>query len=52
MVIIDIRNSSNVHVSVTRSVGGLRISLYNAVSVAETEVLINFMKDFMARHRQ
>ena len=35
-----------------RSVGGLRISLYNAVSVAETQVLVNFMKDFMARHRQ
>ncbi|KAK7101346.1 hypothetical protein V1264_024138 [Littorina saxatilis] len=35
-----------------RSVGGLRISLYNAVSVEETQVLVNFMKDFMARHRQ
>ncbi|KAL8563904.1 Phosphoserine aminotransferase [Nucella lapillus] len=35
-----------------RSVGGLRISLYNAVSVAETQVLVKFMKEFMARNRQ
>jgi len=35
-----------------RSVGGLRISLYNAVSVEETQVLVNFMQDFMARNRQ
>ncbi|XP_076439002.1 phosphoserine aminotransferase-like [Babylonia areolata] len=35
-----------------RSVGGLRISLYNAVSVSETQVLVDFMKAFMARYRQ
>lgn len=35
-----------------RSVGGLRVSLYNAVTVAETLTLVAFMRDFMARHRQ
>ncbi|XP_025082781.1 phosphoserine aminotransferase-like [Pomacea canaliculata] len=35
-----------------RSVGGIRVSLYNAVTVDETLVLVQFMKDFMARYRQ
>lgn len=35
-----------------RSVGGIRVSLYNAVTVEETETLVNFMKDFMARYRK
>lgn len=34
-----------------RSVGGIRVSLYNAVTVTETETLLAFMKDFLARHR-
>ncbi|KAL3887365.1 hypothetical protein ACJMK2_027307, partial [Sinanodonta woodiana] len=34
-----------------RSVGGIRASLYNAVTVAETEALVTFMKDFMEQHR-
>lgn len=34
-----------------RSVGGLRASLYNAVSVEEVKTLVEFMKDFMARNR-
>jgi phosphoserine aminotransferase len=35
-----------------RSVGGLRISLYNAVSVKDTQDLVDFMRDFMLRHKQ
>nr|KAG5694691.1 hypothetical protein BaRGS_010017 [Batillaria attramentaria] len=35
-----------------RSVGGLRISLYNAVTVEETQVLVKFMKEFMDRYRK
>ncbi|KAK3590636.1 hypothetical protein CHS0354_013670, partial [Potamilus streckersoni] len=34
-----------------RSIGGLRASMYNAVTVAEAETLVRFMKDFMERHR-
>ncbi|XP_060582589.1 phosphoserine aminotransferase-like [Ruditapes philippinarum] len=34
-----------------RSVGGIRVSLYNAVTVAETKLLAEFMKDFLAKHR-
>lgn len=30
-----------------RSVGGIRASLYNAVTVEEVAILVNFMKDFM-----
>lgn len=33
-----------------RSVGGLRASLYNAVSVSDTKVLIAFMTKFMAEN--
>lgn len=32
-----------------RSVGGIRVSLYNAVSVEWTETLVSFMKSFVAR---
>ncbi|KAI8785532.1 phosphoserine aminotransferase [Biomphalaria glabrata] len=35
-----------------RSVGGIRVSLYNAVTVEETEHLVEFMKGFMSRNRQ
>ncbi|XP_071788735.1 phosphoserine aminotransferase-like [Asterias amurensis] len=34
-----------------RSVGGLRASLYNAMSVPEVNKLTDFMLDFMARYR-
>lgn len=34
-----------------RSVGGIRASLYNAVTVAETRVLADFMEDFLSKHR-
>ncbi|XP_046560530.1 phosphoserine aminotransferase-like [Haliotis rubra] len=34
-----------------RSVGGLRISLYNAVKVDEALVLVNFMKKFQQEHQ-
>jgi phosphoserine aminotransferase len=33
-----------------RSVGGIRASLYNAVSLADTEKLVGFMREFRARH--
>lgn len=33
-----------------RSVGGIRASAYNGVSVESTEVLANFMNDFRKRH--
>ena len=32
-----------------RSVGGMRASLYNAVTVAETQLLADFMEDFKDR---
>ena len=32
-----------------RSVGGIRVSLYNAVSSASADVLADFMKDFVTR---
>ncbi|XP_013385669.1 phosphoserine aminotransferase [Lingula anatina] len=35
-----------------RSVGGIRISLYNAVTVEETLHLVEFMKEFMAVNRK
>lgn len=31
-----------------RSVGGIRVSLYNAVSVEEVALLVRFMAEFMA----
>jgi len=34
-----------------RSVGGIRVSLYNAISVKETEILANFMKEFEEKNR-
>ncbi|WAR25444.1 SERC-like protein [Mya arenaria] len=34
-----------------RSVGGIRVSLYNAVTVEETQILADFMKDFLNKHR-
>jgi len=34
-----------------RSVGGLRASIFNAVSFEEVQVLVDFMKDFMQRHQ-
>ncbi|XP_069043429.1 phosphoserine aminotransferase [Lepisosteus oculatus] len=33
-----------------RSVGGIRASLYNAITVDETKMLANFMKEFMKTH--
>ena len=33
-----------------RSVGGLRASIFSAVSFEEVQVLTDFMKDFMQRH--
>lgn len=34
-----------------RSVGGLRISLYNAVKPEEVKLLVTFMTEFMASHK-
>lgn len=39
-----------IHINGHRSVGGLRASLYNAVTVKNTEVLIAFMKKFMVEN--
>ncbi len=33
-----------------RSVGGLRASLYNAVSLEDVQRLVAFMKEFAAQH--
>ena len=35
-----------------RSVGGLRISLYNAISPEEVEKLVVYMKEFMADNKK
>lgn len=33
-----------------RSVGGLRVGIFNAISYEEVEVFVNFMKEFQAKH--
>ena len=33
-----------------RSVGGMRVSLYNAVELEAVETLVSFMRDFERRH--
>lgn len=33
-----------------RSLGGIRVSMYNAVTVAQIETLVAFMEDFAAQH--
>jgi len=33
-----------------RSVGGLRVSLYNAITLEEVTVLVNFMEEFRQKH--
>lgn len=33
-----------------RSVGGIRASLYNAVTLQDTETLVNYMKEFQSQH--
>ena len=39
-----------IHVNGHRSVGGLRASLYNAVTLENTKVLVAFMKKFMVEN--
>ena len=34
-----------------RSVGGIRVCLYNAITLEETERLAKFMREFQAQHR-
>ena len=34
-----------------RNVGGIRVSLYNAMPVESTEILTNFMRDFLQNNR-
>ena len=34
-----------------RSVGGIRISIYNAITVDETNKLVSFMKEFQRLHK-
>ena len=38
-------------VSPCRSVGGMRASLYNAVTVEDAEALAAYMKDFLKEHQ-
>jgi len=33
-----------------RDLGGIRVSMYNAVTVDQVETLVSFMEDFVARH--
>ena len=33
-----------------RTTGGIRVSLYNAITISETQQLSNFMLDFYKRH--
>ena len=35
-----------------RSVGGMRASIYNAVTVEAVEALVKFMKDFEETHKR
>lgn len=35
-----------------RSVGGIRASLYNAVTLEDTETLVNYMQTFLAKHKK
>lgn len=34
-----------------RTVGGIRVSLYNAVTVEETRALATYMKEFLHKHQ-
>ena len=34
-----------------RSVGGIRASMYNAISVGDVELLVSFMREFSANNR-
>lgn len=34
------------------AVGGIRASLYNAITIEETETLVNYMKEFLAKHKE
>lgn len=35
-----------------RSVGGIRASIYNAVTIQDTETLVNYMKSFLSKHKK
>lgn len=35
-----------------RSVGGIRASLYNAVTLGDTETLVNYMTTFLNKHKK
>lgn len=35
-----------------RSIGGIRASLYNAVTLEDTETLVNYMITFMNKHKK
>lgn len=35
-----------------RSVGGIRASLYNAVTLEDTETLVKHMDEFLAKHKK
>lgn len=43
-------NAKIIHIKGHRSVGGLRASLYNAVTLENTKVLIEFMMKFIAEN--
>ncbi|KAH9450812.1 hypothetical protein MJO28_009734 [Puccinia striiformis f. sp. tritici] len=35
-----------------RSIGGIRVSLYNAVTLDQVKILCNFMKEFLSKHQE
>ena len=45
------KKANLIHINGHRSVGGLRASLYNAISVKDTNVLIEFMVQFMDKSK-
>lgn len=48
--IAEAKKAGIIHVNGHRSVGGLRVSLYNAVTVKNTQALVAFMKAFMVQN--
>ena len=48
--IAEAKKAKIIHINGHRSVGGLRVSLYNAMTVKKTQALIAFMKKFMVEN--
>jgi len=50
LFLAEAENRSMISLKGHRSVGGIRASLYNAVTVEETQMLADFMKEFYEKH--